>query len=257
MGRSNPQRTKSPPATGNQVIRGRPNQILDHLPIRGARQLDCSHNVAWIATHQNDSGGFNRHIRTRANRNSDIGGRKGGRVVDPVPHHSDSLSTCLKPPYCRSFLGGQNLCCDLINPDASSHRIGNGFRVSRDHRHPDAQPVKFRDGVQGLGTDLILNSESAEQSPSPDDIQNCLAFRCPSSGRLLNFWRHYSPGLDQQARSTDHNPLSIYNRTRPSACQCLKIPSLELGYTSALGFFDDGLGERVFGVDLNGSGKSD
>jgi len=104
--------------------------------------------------------------------------------------------------------------------------------------------MKFRDGVNGLGADLIFSGESAEQAAFGDDIQNCLSFRRPQAGRLLNFRGRRRLGLGQQARSTNHNLLAIHTCLRASARQRLKISSLPLGYASTSGFFDDGFGKR-------------
>jgi len=49
----------------DNVIRRRPNQILDHFSIGGAGQFDRTHDIARIAPHEDDPRGLNRHIGAR------------------------------------------------------------------------------------------------------------------------------------------------------------------------------------------------
>src|SRR4051794_34110896 len=131
MGRSKPQRTKRPPATGMATKLYAVAQIRFWIIFRYvARDSSIAPTTSRgsLRTRTIPADSIATSV-ARANRNSDIGGRQGRRVVDPDSHHCDSLSAGLNPSFCRSFLGGQNLGSDLIHPDASSNRISNGFRV--------------------------------------------------------------------------------------------------------------------------------
>jgi putative endopeptidase len=67
IGRSSPQWTKTPAATG-MVMSGSPNQILDHLSVGGTRDFDRSNNVSRIAADEHDSSWLDGHIGSRTDR---------------------------------------------------------------------------------------------------------------------------------------------------------------------------------------------
>src|SRR5947209_5961975 len=105
---------------GDEVISARPNEILHHLSVGCSRQLDCPDYVARIATHEHDSRGFNRDVRSRTDRDSYIGGGQGRRVVHAVADHRDLVATSLKALYCRSLVSGKHLGCDFIDSETPS-----------------------------------------------------------------------------------------------------------------------------------------
>ena len=53
---------------GYDVVACRPSEVLAHLPIGGAGKLHNGHDIQRIAPHQNNVGGFDRHIGTSSNR---------------------------------------------------------------------------------------------------------------------------------------------------------------------------------------------
>src|SRR5712692_599009 len=94
---------------GNQVIPGRPNEILDHLSVGSARKLDCRDHVARVTTHEYDSGGFNRYVGSSTDCHSHACGRQRGCVVHAVTYHCDLLTAGLKALHRRSLVSGENL----------------------------------------------------------------------------------------------------------------------------------------------------
>jgi len=85
-----------------------------------------------------------------------------GASFHTVTNHCDPLATPLIAPHCGCFVGGENLGCDFIDSDASGHRVGNRFGISRDHRHWNTKSMKSPDNFIGFGSNFIFNGESAE-----------------------------------------------------------------------------------------------
>src|SRR5207302_9336986 len=94
---------------GDEVICGRPNQILDHFSVGSTREFDRSYNVSWITTHEHDSSGLNRYISSRADCNSNVCGRQRWCVVHAVTHHCDTLAALLKALHRRSLVSRKHL----------------------------------------------------------------------------------------------------------------------------------------------------
>ena len=76
-----------PQGDRHHVITCGPNQVLDHLAVRGPAQFHNPHNVEGITFHQDDVRGLHRDIRPTANGNTNIGAGQGGSVVHAIPHH--------------------------------------------------------------------------------------------------------------------------------------------------------------------------
>jgi hypothetical protein len=240
---------------GDYVIRGRPNEILDHLPVGCARQLDCSNHIARIVTRENDTSGLYRHIGSRAHCNPDISRCQRRRVIHSVPDHRDVFSTRLKAFYGRGFVCGKNFGRDLIYSDALGDRTGNRVRISGNHRDPDTEAMKFTYGFKRLGSDLVFSSKCTEHSLSRDDIQNCFSVCCPADRCFLNFWRNHCFVLSHEPRSADHDALAIDHRLRTAAWQRMEVYGLQPDHAPLISFRDNGLRERVFGIGFDSGGK--
>src|SRR5256884_60148 len=83
---------------GYKIISGRPNQILDHLSVRSARQLNCPDNDARITTYEYDSSGLNRHISSRTDGDSHVCGCQSGCIVNAITYQ-DRKSTRLNSSH--------------------------------------------------------------------------------------------------------------------------------------------------------------
>src|ERR1019366_9545207 len=59
--------------------------------------------------------------------------------------------------------------------------------IPGDHCDLDTKLMKFRDGFMGFGPNLVLDSESAEQSPVCDDRENRLSLGRPGGRKFFNF----------------------------------------------------------------------
>src|SRR5712691_7638992 len=49
----------------DKVIGRSPNEVLDHFSVGSAGKFDRTHDIARIATHEDDSGGLNRYVGSR------------------------------------------------------------------------------------------------------------------------------------------------------------------------------------------------
>ena len=78
------------------VVAGRPDEVLHHLAIGRAGKSDYCHNIGWARPDKDDIGRFDSDIRTRADRDPDIGLGEGGGIIDAVPAHGDTRATLLE-----------------------------------------------------------------------------------------------------------------------------------------------------------------
>src|SRR6185437_14844905 len=68
-----------------------PPEILNHLAVRSLAERDDARHIPRVTPDQYDIAGFDRDISPCSDRDSDIGGKQCGRIVDAIADHSDSL----------------------------------------------------------------------------------------------------------------------------------------------------------------------
>src|ERR1035437_9628333 len=133
-------------------------------------------------------------------------------VIYAVTDHRDSFPAGLKTFDRRCLVCRKDLGCDLIYTDALGDRIGHRLGIPGDHCDPDTKLMKFRDGFMGFGSNLVLNGESAEQSPVCDHREDSLSLGRPSRRLFFNFrWDGYLV-FAQQARPADYDAFAVYQR---------------------------------------------
>jgi len=149
----------------HKLITGRPHEVLNHLFIRSPGQLNCSHDIAGVAAHQHYSGRLNGDVSARADRDSDVCGCQGRRVIHAIPDHRDLGAICLKSLYRGCFVSGKDLGRNPVDPNIMGHRIGHSLGISRDHRYLETKLMEILNGFPGLRPNLILECKRAEQTP--------------------------------------------------------------------------------------------
>ena len=80
---------------GQDVVTGRPDEVLDHLAVAGLRELNHRQYCPGIITGQDHSGGFHCHIRAGPDGDADLGAGQGRGVVDTVADHGHAQATLL------------------------------------------------------------------------------------------------------------------------------------------------------------------
>ncbi len=130
----------------NQVVGGRPDEVLDHLAVAGSGQVDHAGDAARVARCEHDTGRFDRDVGAGADRDADVGSGECGCVVDAVADHRDLVAACLEGGDLGVLVLREDLGEHFVDVELVGDGVGDLAGVAGDHRHPDVTVVKILDG---------------------------------------------------------------------------------------------------------------
>ncbi len=119
-------------------------------------------DAARVARGEHDAGRFDGDVGAGADGQADVGAGEGGGVVDAVADHGDALAALLQVGDGLVLVLGEDLGEDLVDAEVAADGVGDLPGVAGDHRHVDAHPAEVVDGLSGLGADLVLERERAD-----------------------------------------------------------------------------------------------
>jgi hypothetical protein len=110
---------------GDDIVAGRPPEVLHHLPVTRPAQPDDPGDVARIAPDEHDIAGFDGDIRAGADRNAHVRGDERGSVVHAIAHHRDAFALRLQLLDSRRLAFGQYLREHRVDPQLPRDRARN------------------------------------------------------------------------------------------------------------------------------------
>src|SRR5262249_39979763 len=102
-----------------------PQEVLDHLAIGRAGELEDGRHVPWIAAHEHDVRRLDRDIRSGTDRNAEVRCDQRWRVVDTVTDHRNGQAARLDLANLLRLWMRQNFCEVFVEPKARGDRFGN------------------------------------------------------------------------------------------------------------------------------------
>jgi hypothetical protein len=163
-GRTRPHRPKPPLPNGKKharcnrhqtdVIHRGPHEIHFHSPKHPLRQLNQLQNRLQIAIQQDETRLRDRHVAARRERDADVRGREGGRVVRVVADEGDDFARAggfLEGLDVLGFLVGEDAGADVGDWDADLLRDAAGCGGVVAGAHLDGEVVVVLEGVKDGG----------------------------------------------------------------------------------------------------------
>ena len=161
----------------DRVVARGPPQVLHHLAVRRAGEVDDRRHVAGVRAHQNDVRRLDRHVGPRADRDPHVGLGQRGCVVHAVAGHPYREAARLHLLDLRRLLIRQDLREVLIEGelvrDPPSHRFG----VTREHHRSDPHGLEAPEGLTRLGPDDVCQRDGAFDPIVDQHVDNGLALR--------------------------------------------------------------------------------
>ena len=90
-----------------------------------------------------------------------------GASLTPSPTIATLPAADLEPAHGVGLVGRQHLRRDLVDPEPTRDGVRNRLRIPGDHRDPHAHGVEALDRLVGLGSDLVLERERADERGRP------------------------------------------------------------------------------------------
>jgi hypothetical protein len=100
-------------------------------------------HAAQIALNERDVGGFHRDVGSGSHRDSHVGLRQCGRVVDAVADHRHALAFALQFLDFAGFLGGQNLSHHALDSKFARNGVRGFTVVAGEHRDFQSEVLKL------------------------------------------------------------------------------------------------------------------
>ena len=146
----------------DDVVAGRPPQVLHHLGVRGPRQSDDRDDVGRIAPDQHDIGRFDRDIGARPDGDPQIGLDQGGRVVDAVATMATVRPRCFTRGSSPPCLSGRTSAKNSSSPNSRATACATARLSPSKHHAGDAHCLQAPDRLARLGPDDIGQRNRAD-----------------------------------------------------------------------------------------------
>ena len=169
---------------GQQVVGGRPHQVLNHLGVGRYGQIDDAGNTAWVAGDQHHTRGFNGNICASADGDTDIGSSEGRCVIDAVTDHGNGQAPSLKLGYFGILIFGEYLGKHLVDAKLCGYGVGDLLSIAGDHDHLFASLMEGIDRDAGFGANLIGQRERTDNCSVAEDVENGTTCTAPLFERV-------------------------------------------------------------------------
>lgn len=114
-----------------------------------------------VVAHQGDAGGFVRDVGAVSEGHAEVGLGEGRGIVEAVADHGD-FSLLLIVEDDLGFVLGKGFGVDLVDPRLASDVTGGTGVVAGDHDGNESKGLDFRDGLGGMGVELVGEREGAK-----------------------------------------------------------------------------------------------
>ncbi len=143
---------------------------------RGARQADERRNLAQVVVHQGDVGRLDSGVGAgRTHGETNVGTRKGGRVVDAVPHHADLAPTADEALNSLELVFGQLVATGFGDPDLGRDGVRRVLVVPGEHQRAHAERLQVGHGFAAGFLHCVSDGEDAEHRGVVHQQDGCLA----------------------------------------------------------------------------------
>src|SRR6185312_3815128 len=126
----------------NDVVAGCPPEILHHLPVAGAREIDDARHIARIAPHEHDVSRLDGNVGPSADGHAYVSGDKRRGVVYTIAHHRYAFARPLQFLDIGRLVLRQHLSEYGINAEVTRDRLRHSARIASHHHHLDTRVVQ-------------------------------------------------------------------------------------------------------------------
>src|SRR5829696_543612 len=210
---------------GEQVVAGRPPEILQHLAVAGLRQPQDPEDAAGVVGGQHDPGRLDGHVGAGADGHAHVGPGQGGGVVDAVADHGHPQAAALEAGHGRVLVLGQDLGEHLVDPRSAATASATWWAspVSMTTRLPSrcSCSTAWRDSGRTVSSSATAPSTLSSRTTYKTVAPRC--FHAPTcsaspSGSVSSSWRSRAgPPTASVAPSTRAwTPRPVMERNSPA-----------------------------------------
>ena len=123
----------------DDVVAGRPPEVLHHLAVGRPAERDDSRHVSRIASHEHDVARLDGDVRAGADRDPDVRRTSAGASLTPSPTIATRLPCRCTSWIFAAFSSGSTSANTVSMPSSAATAFGDGLRIAG--HHDDFDPV--------------------------------------------------------------------------------------------------------------------